>query len=68
MILAFRRPECPTQNCNLKLWGVSSDASYEIYFEDCGRKQLLSGKEMIDGLDIVIESQPGSALITYHQC
>ena len=68
MILAFRRPECSTQNCNLKLWGVSSDASYEIHFEDCGRKQVLSGKEMIDGLDIVIESQPGSALITYHQC
>ena len=68
MILAFRRPECSTQNCNLKLWGVSSDASYEIHFEDCGRIQVLSGKVMIDGLDIVIESQPGSALITYHQC
>ena len=68
MVLAFRRPECSTQNVNLKLWGVSLDVNYEIYFEDSGRRQVLSGEEMVEGLDIVIESQPGSALTTYHQC
>ena len=68
VVLAFRRPECSTQSANLKLWGVSSEANYEIHFEDCGRRQILLGKEMIEGLDIIIESQPGSALITYHQC
>ena len=36
MVLAFRRPECSTQNVNLKLWGVSLDVNYEIYFEDSG--------------------------------
>ena len=68
MVLAFRRPECSTQNVNLKLWGVSLDANYEIHFEDSDRRQVLSGEEMVEGLDIVIESQPGSALTTYHQC
>ena len=68
MVLAFRRPECSTQNANLKLWGVSSEANYEIHFEDYGRRQVLSGKETIEGLNIIIESQPGSALVTYHQC
>ena len=32
VVLAFRRPECSTQSANLKLWGVSSEANYEINF------------------------------------
>ena len=61
MVLAFHRPGCSLVGTNLKLWGVSPEANYEIHFEDSGQRQTLSG------IDIIIESQPGFALITYCQ-
>ena len=67
MILAFRRPECITQTANLKLWGLSSDASYEVHFEDSGVKRTFTSKKLGDGFDVTIEDQPGSLLITYRQ-
>ena len=67
MVLAFRRPECVTGKVNPKLWGLSPAARYEVHFEDNGVKRTFTGKELAEGLDVTIEDQPGSLLITYHQ-
>lgn len=68
MVLAFRRPECENQTVNLKFWGLSSDASYEVHFEDGDVKRTLTGKELSTGLDVTTPNQPGSLLITYREC
>ena len=65
MVLAFRRPECPRQTTNLKLWGLEMDASYEVNFEDQATKIVLNGREMAEGIDVTIDSKPGSLLVTY---
>lgn len=65
MVLAFRRAECPVGTITLKLWGLSSEVRYEVFLEDGGVKQTYTGKELTEGLDITIDKQPGSLLITY---
>ena len=67
MVLAFRRPECVTETATLKLWGLSPDASYEVHFEDSGIKQAFTGEKLAEGLNVAIENQPGSLLMTYRQ-
>jgi hypothetical protein len=67
MILAFRRPKCPVPKAILKLRSLSPDARYEVHFEDSGVKGTFTGKNLARGLDVTIESTPGSALITYRQ-
>ncbi len=65
MVLAFRRPQCVIPTVDLKLWGLSSDARYEVHFEDSGVKQIFTGRELAHGVDVTIDEQPGSRLITY---
>jgi len=67
IVLAFRRPQCPSIALRLKLRALSPEASYELHFEDSGAKQVCTGKELADALAVTIESAPGSALITYRQ-
>ena len=67
MALAFRRPKCVAETSILKLRGLTLDASYEVHFEDSGIKQAFTGKKLAEGLNVAIENQPGSLLITYRQ-
>jgi len=68
MILAFRRPESPYIKAGLKLRGLKAATRYEVNFEDIGIKQILTGEELSNGLDITIKNAPGSLLVTYRQC
>ena len=65
MVFAFRRPECSQQSATLQLWGLEMDASYEVHFEDRNTKVVLNGRQMAEGIDFTIDSQPGSLLVTY---
>ena len=67
IVLAFRRPKCDIQTLNVKLWGLSPEASYEVHFEDSGVRRTFKGKELAKGLDLTTEKQPGSLLISYRQ-
>ena len=67
MVLAFRRPQSPYVTARLALKGLSPAARYELAFEDSGVRRTCAGNELADGLDVTIESVPGSALITYRQ-
>ncbi len=65
MILVFRRPESPSQTLKLKPKGLRSGAFYGVIVEgDSSRQNLLLG-DLDEGLDVTIESAPGSLLITY---
>ena len=67
MVLAFRRHKCPTPTALLKLKGLLPTARYELKFEDSGARQVFTGKELAEGLKVMMESAPGSILITYRQ-
>jgi alpha-galactosidase len=67
IVLAFRRAESPTPTTRLQLWGLAADASYEVHFEDTGVQQTLKGRELAQGVEISIEKQHSSQLVSYHQ-
>jgi hypothetical protein len=67
MVLAFRRPHSPYVTARLALKGLSPAARYELAFEDSGGQRACGGSELADGLEVTIESVPGSVLITYRQ-
>jgi alpha-galactosidase len=66
MALAFRRSQCETPTCAVKLRGLNPDLSYEIFFEDYGIKIVKTGASLLkEGLELKIPEAAGSLLITY---
>ena len=69
MMLAFRRPECPYIEANLKLRGLRlhPETHYELHFEDTNARRTFTGEELAAGIAFTIEEAPGSLLVTYRQ-
>ena len=44
---------------------LKADRSYELEDFDSGRKQILTGKELAEGLRLDIADTPGSMLLIY---
>jgi alpha-galactosidase len=65
IIVAFRREQNNDESIPVKLGGLTSDTTYELYFEDYGIRINKSGKELLEGIDLKIPSKPGSLLIWY---
>ena len=66
MVVAFRRHESPFPSAQLKLIALDPKADYDLYSWDDHSTQRASGRAlMTDGLDLVIEEVPGSALVVY---
>ncbi|HNW58391.1 MAG TPA: alpha-galactosidase [bacterium] len=67
IVLAFRREKSPVETMQLAWHGLNPDASYELFYEDCGIKITKSGRELLEGIDLLIPEKPGSLLISYHK-
>lgn len=67
MALVFRRHESKDEKMVLKLKGLDPDTKYKLRIEDTGYEQICTGRELFDGLQVVIDKAPGSLLITYSQ-
>jgi alpha-galactosidase len=68
VILAFRRPTCPSNELVVKMGGVLPDAEYEIENVDSGKKTLYKGSELItSGLRITAASQPEAVVLIYRR-
>ncbi|MBP5739177.1 MAG: alpha-galactosidase [Abditibacteriota bacterium] len=66
IIMAFRRKECDYTAMNFKLTELEPDSVYEFKNADTGKKLRLTGREAAEkGVDVEIDSKPGSALIIY---
>jgi alpha-galactosidase len=65
IVLAFRRANCRYDSIQVKLKGLSAGSKYELLYEDLEVKTAKSGKELMDGIDIIIPEKPGSVLISY---
>ena len=67
IIIAFRRGGANSESINVKLSGLESDATYELFFEDYGLRVQKTGREMMEGIEISIPQKPASLLVSYHQ-
>ncbi len=65
LILAFRRAMCPYDNATVTMGGLDPDRQYELTDRDSGAVTVLSGKELMAGLKLVIPARRQSLLITY---
>jgi alpha-galactosidase len=68
VVLAFRRPACPSSELVVRMGGVQQEAEYEIENVDSGKKTLLKGAElMASGLRITAASQPDAVILIYRR-
>jgi alpha-galactosidase len=67
VILVFRRDESPYRAATLKLGGLLPEATYELTFEDTGERQTYRGRDLAEGLEVVIDRPHTSLLITYNR-
>lgn len=68
MVLAFRRSECNVMAIVAALRGVNADATYEVEFIDENRESstsILSGKQLLEGLELRPSGKGSSLLIRY---
>ncbi|MBN1902720.1 alpha-galactosidase, partial [Candidatus Sumerlaeota bacterium] len=67
VIQAFRRRESASFGCQFRLYGIDPDASYRARnLDQDGDGEIISGAALMNqGLRIVIDEKPGSAIIVY---
>ena len=68
MVQAFRRDLSICESARAKLHGLKPDATYTLTNLDSNASADMTGRALMEkGLPIVIESQPGAAIITYRK-
>ena len=66
MVQAFRHMQSPYESVRVKLQGLEKDALYTIVNLDMSGSTEMTGQQLMEnGLVIVLNEQPGAALINY---
>lgn len=65
MVMAFRREKAPEKSWTVKLRGVRAERRYQLEDLDSGKKQVHTGKQLLQDLRLNIPEMPGSRLIIY---
>ena len=65
ILLAFRRPACPTGKITVKPRGLDPGSRYLLHFEDTGERVIKTGAELMQGLILECRDVPGSLLVSY---
>jgi alpha-galactosidase len=65
IVMAFRRKDSSDESIQVKLCGLDDKTNYELYDEDSGIKISKKGKELMNGLTLILKEKPGSLLIRY---
>ncbi|MBM3290424.1 MAG: alpha-galactosidase, partial [Candidatus Hydrogenedentes bacterium] len=66
MVLALRRPASPFSVMTPVLHELDPGATYELRDADTGKVDVRTGKELMEkGLELTVDTQPGSKLIFY---
>ena len=66
LVVALRRPESPYVSARFSLHGLDPNASYRVTNLDTRQQAEFAGSALSrEGLKVVLESNPGSALLTY---
>ncbi|MDP4184296.1 MAG: alpha-galactosidase [Bacteroidota bacterium] len=67
IVLAFRRDGNKDASLKVKLGGLEAKATYEVFNEDSGQIIRKNGRELMEGLELIIPEKPGSLLLKYKQ-
>jgi alpha-galactosidase len=67
IVLAFRRKDSAQEYIQVRLSGVDSQQTYELYDEDSQTRERKTGSELKSGITLRIPATPGSLLIRYKQ-
>jgi hypothetical protein len=67
IILAFRREKNRNESICIKLRGLEEKTTYELFYEDYNLSTKITGRELMNGIDITIPQHPSSLLIKYHK-
>lgn len=70
IVLVFRRTKCANSVLRLPLRAVDADVRYELRFSDEHLQRstkALYGRELLHGIEVMVERAPGSLLIEYHR-
>ena len=68
MVLALRRPASPFTTMTAKLNNLDAAATYDIQDMDSGERKLVSGRDLVEtGLELKIDTQPGTVLLVYRK-
>ncbi len=65
IIMSFRREANSTESLGIKLKGLDESSTYELFYEDDGKKINKTGTELMEGIEITIPKKPASLLISY---
>jgi len=66
MVQAFRRVNSPCEAMRLRLKGLKPDGNYEVRNLDIPGVKRMTGRDLMDhGLQVVLKSQPDSAVLVY---
>ena len=66
LVVALRRPDSPYSSARFRCTGLEAGASYRVTNLDSKQQVAYSGSALKrDGLEVVIPSKPGSALLAY---
>jgi len=67
MVQAFRHAACAAESTTLKLQGLEPDTVYTLTNLDVPGTTEMTGRQLAEGLPVVLKSKPGSAVILYQK-
>lgn len=68
LVVALRRPQSPYEAARFPLRGLAEQATYRVTNLDTGAQTTQAGKALLrDGLEVQVETQPGSVLLLYER-
>lgn len=68
LVVALRRPDSPYSSARFGMHGLDASASYRVTNLDSKQQVTYSGTALMgDGLEVVLQSKPGSALLLYER-
>ena len=66
MVLVFRRADAENTNLILQLKGIIPETEYSVEFLDARYSESTTGEQLKRGIEVTIDTAPGSRLILYH--
>jgi len=66
IVVAFRRKDNHSNTLSVKLKGLNPDTTYTIYNDNDKSEISKTGKELVEGITLEINSAPGSLLLKYY--
>ncbi len=68
LLVVLRRPDSPYESARFPLRALEEKAAYRVTNLDTGEQRTRSGKELLhEGLSVLLQARPDSALLTYER-